>query len=64
MPSPVIPLTGPGAASNVVLSSGTRITDRSANWTFAFANTALFPPGTYGATVAGNSRITYTAAMP
>ncbi|MBD3893143.1 hypothetical protein [Hydrogenophaga sp.] len=64
LPSPVIPLTGPGAASNVVLSSGTRITDRSANWTFAFANTALLPPGIYGATAANNGRITYTAAMP
>ncbi|MBL0918904.1 MAG: hypothetical protein IBJ14_09380 [Hydrogenophaga sp.] len=61
LPSPVIPLTGAGTASNVTLSSGTRITDRSANWTFAYANSAVVAPGTYGTT---NGRVTYTAAMP
>lgn len=61
LPSPVIPNTGAGTASNVTLSSGTRITDRSANWTFAYANSAVVAPGTYGTT---NGRVTYTAAMP
>ena len=64
LPSPVIPATGTGAGSNVTLSSGTKITDRSANWTFSFANTNVVPAGTYGAIVANNSRVTYTAAMP
>ncbi|MDR7095263.1 hypothetical protein [Hydrogenophaga laconesensis] len=64
LPSPVIPATGTGAASNVTLSSGTKITDRSANWTFSYANSAVVAPGTYGATVANNGRVTYTAAMP
>jgi len=63
LPSPVIPLTGTGAGSNVTLN-GTRTTDRSANWTFSFANSAVVPAGTYGATVANNSRVTYTATMP
>ncbi|MBA4212088.1 MAG: hypothetical protein C0449_03285 [Polaromonas sp.] len=63
LPSPVIPLTGAGAGSNVTLN-GTRTTDRSANWTFSFANSAVVPAGTYGATVANNSRVTYTATMP
>ena len=61
LPSPVIPNTGGGAASNVTLSSGTKITDRSANWTFSYANSAVVAPGTYGTT---NGRVTYTAAMP
>ncbi len=61
LPSPVIPATGAGAASNVTLSSGTKITDRTANWTFSYANTAVVAPGTYGTT---NGRVTYTAAMP
>lgn len=61
LPSPVIPLTGAGAASNVTLSSGTKITDRSANWTFSYANGAVVAPGTYGTT---NGRVTYTATMP
>ena len=64
LPSPVIPATGTGAASNVTLSSGTRVTDRTANWTFSYANSAVVAPGTYGATVANNGRVTYTAAMP
>ncbi len=64
LPSPVIPANGTGAGSNVTLSSGTKITDRSANWTFSFANTAVVPAGTYGAIVANNSRVTYTATMP
>lgn len=61
LPSPVIPLTGAGVASPVTLSSGTRITDRSATWTFSYANAATVAPGTYGTT---NGRVTYTAAMP
>lgn len=61
LPSPVIPNTGAGTASNVTLSSGTKITDRSANWTFSYANSAVVAPGTYGTT---NGRVTYTAAMP
>ncbi len=61
LPSPVIPATGAGVASNVTLSSGTRVTDRSANWTFSYANAATVAPGTYGTT---NGRVTYTAAMP
>lgn len=61
LPSPVIPNTGAGTASNVTLSSGTRITDRTADWTFSYANSAIVAPGTYGTT---NGRVTYTAAMP
>lgn len=61
LPSPVIPATGAGTASNVTLSSGTKITNRTANWTFSYANSTIVAPGTYGTT---NGRVTYTAAMP
>lgn len=50
-----------GASVNLGLSSGTRITSRTANWTFSYANTAVVAPGTYGTT---NGRVTYTATMP
>lgn len=63
LPSPAIPLTGSGLGSNVTLN-GAKTTDRSANWTFSFANSTVVPAGTYGATVANNSRVTYTATMP
>ena len=50
-----------GASVNLGLSAGTRITSRTANWTFSYANTAVVAPGTYGTT---NGRVTYTATMP
>lgn len=50
-----------GASVNLGLSSGTKVTSRTANWTFSYANTAAVPPGTYGTT---NGRVTYTATMP
>lgn len=60
LPSPALPLTGIGASSNVTLNT-TKVTDRTATWTFTYANTAIVPPGTYGTT---NGRVTYTASMP
>ncbi len=50
-----------GAVVNLGLSSGTKVTNRTANWTFSYANAAVVPPGVYGTT---NGRVTYTAAMP
>lgn len=62
LPTPALPLTGSGASSNVTLTGG-KITNRTANWTFAYLNSAVVAPGTYG-TSSGNGRVTYTAAMP
>ena len=59
LPSPVIPATGVGASAAVTVTSGTKVTDQSANWTFAYANNNLVAPGTYGVT---NGRVTYTAS--
>lgn len=44
-----------------------KVTDRTATWTFSWANSAVIPAGTYGdATNSGlnNSRVIYTASMP
>jgi hypothetical protein len=69
LPSPVIPASGTGASSAVVVSSGTKITSRTANWTYSYANTNVVPAGTYGgagtaAAGLNNGRVTYTATMP
>ena len=63
LPSPVIPATATGASSNVLISSGTKVTDHSAVWTYSYANSAVVAPGTYG-TSTGNGRVIYTASMP
>ena len=47
-----------GATANVILTTGTKVTNAAANWTFAYANAATVPSGTY------DGRVTYTAAMP
>jgi hypothetical protein len=53
------------AAQNVTLNVGsTKLTNATANWTFAYANTAVYAPGTYGGVAAQNGRVTYTAVMP
>jgi hypothetical protein len=61
LPNPALPLTGSGTSSNVTLNPGTKVTNQTATWTFAYANASIVPPGTYGTT---NGRVTYTAAMP
>jgi hypothetical protein len=53
------------AAQNVTLNTGsTKLTNATANWTFAYANTSVYAPGTYGGVAAQNGRVTYTAVMP
>lgn len=55
------------AAQNVALLGGsTKITNATADWTFAYANTldSVYAPGTYGGTAAKNGRVVYTAVMP
>ena len=44
-----------------------KVTDRTATWTFSWANAAVVPAGTYGDAAglgANNSRVIYTASMP
>jgi hypothetical protein len=60
LPSPAIVDGGPGA-SLPVTTTGTRITNQSADWTFSYANTVVVPAGVYGTV---NGQVTYTASMP
>ncbi|HEX4327456.1 MAG TPA: hypothetical protein VH105_11600 [Burkholderiales bacterium] len=63
LPAPVIPATGTGA--NVSAPAPVAgITTADARWTYSYANSTLPAAGTYGATVAKNGRVTYTASMP
>lgn len=58
--TPNFPSPAPaGASVNLVVSSG-KVTSRTANWTFGYANAAVVAPGTYGTT---NGKVTYTASM-
>lgn len=44
-----------------------KVTDRTATWTFSWANASVIPAGTYGDAAglgANNSRVIYTASMP
>lgn len=54
-----------GAASAAVTVPATnKVVNTSTTWTFAYANSAIVPVGTYGATTANNARVTYTASLP
>ena len=51
-----------GNTSTPVLNSG-NVTNRTAVWTYAYANTTIPSAGTYGTSAKGG-RVTYTASMP
>ena len=54
---------GTSTSANVTVTAG-KITDRTANWSYTYSNTAVVPAGTYGGTGGtNNSRVTYTASM-
>jgi hypothetical protein len=62
LPAPV--LTN-GASANVVITApATKVIVEDAKWTYAYANTAAVPTGTYGGINVNNSRVVYTATMP
>lgn len=48
--------------TSVPVSATNKIINKSAEWTYSYANAAVVAPGTYGAGTTG--RVTYTAAMP
>lgn len=57
--------TGGGAsASATTLAASAGLVRREGSWTFAYANTATLPAGTYGDTAGNNGRVTYTATAP
>ena len=58
---PVLSNAG-GNTSTPVLNAG-NVTNRSATWTYAYANSSVVSAGTYGTSAKGG-RVTYTASMP
>jgi hypothetical protein len=62
LPAPVLSNT---TSNSVVLTApATKLITQDAKWTFSYANSVTAPAGTYGATVANNGQVTYTATMP
>ncbi len=63
LPAPALTNAG-GAAVTPTLSAGT-VTNRSATWTYTYANTTVPNAGTYGTGGTGSGgRVTYTASSP
>ena len=63
LPAPVLSNAG-GTAVTPTLSAGT-VTNRSATWTYTYANTTVPNAGTYGTGGTGTGgRVTYTASSP
>jgi hypothetical protein len=63
LPAPVLTDT---TSANVVLTvpPTTKVILQDAKWTFAYANSAVVPTGTYGGVNLNNGRVVYTATMP
>ena len=57
-------LTNSTSANVVLTAPATKVISQDAKWTFAYANTAIVPTGTYGGVNVNNSRVVYTATMP
>lgn len=59
LPAPLISNTGTGAGVNVVPTAfAGMVTQRTANWTFSYANLSARPAGTYA------GQVTFTASSP
>ncbi len=52
------------AAITVTPNVGTRVVNRTANWSFTYSNTNFVGAGSYGGVNVNNGRVTYTAALP
>jgi hypothetical protein len=55
---------GGPSATPTSLTGTAGLVRREASWTFAYANTATLPAGTYGNTPANGGQVTYTATAP
>jgi len=59
LPAPLVPNSGTSGTVNVTeTATGSKLTARSANWTFAYANTVVPSAGTY------TGKLTFTATAP
>jgi hypothetical protein len=56
------PLTN--GTTNITLTAVNKVVNQDARWTYAYANTNVVPPGTYGGVNVNNGRVTYTASVP
>jgi len=56
-------LSDGGGHSKAPVLNASHVTNRTAVWTYSYANTALVSAGTYGTNAKGG-RVTYTASMP
>jgi hypothetical protein len=62
LPAPTLTNT---TSTNVLLTApGTKVIVQDAKWTFAYANSAFVPTGTYGGVNTNGGRVVYTATMP
>lgn len=59
------PTLADGATTTLTLTPASgKVVNRDARWTYAYQNTNVVAPGTYGGVNTNNSRVTYTASMP
>jgi hypothetical protein len=64
LPAPTLVNGGVSTPAIVLTAPATKLIQQDAKWTFAYANTANAPAGTYGGVNVNNSRVVYTATMP
>ena len=62
LPAPT--LTNATSGNVLLTAPGTKIIVQDAKWTFAYANSAMVPAGTFGGPNTNNGRVVYTATMP
>lgn len=55
---------GATTSINLAPTSGTKVTNLDARWTFTYRNQNVVPAGTYGGVNTQNGRVTYAVSMP
>ncbi|GAA5006673.1 hypothetical protein FNZ56_04950 [Pseudoluteimonas lycopersici] len=58
------PALADGATTNTTVTATNGVVNRDAQWTYAYANSAVVAAGTYGGVNVNNGRVTYTAVTP
>lgn len=60
------PALADGATTSINLTptSGTKVTNLDAKWTFTYKNQNIVPSGTYGGVNTNNGRVVYAVSMP
>ncbi len=55
---------GSTTSINLAPTSGTKVTNLDAKWTFTYKNQNIVPAGTYGGVNTNNGRVVYAVSMP